>query len=324
MSATDTIDPAPADRKENGTLGDYLPWALAALSLGAAAIHFAMTSAHFDSYWLYGIFFAATGWFQFLWALAVVKWPTRPVLTVGLVVNALIIGVWVLSRTVGVFVGPHADTTEAIELSDLLATGAEVLVVIGAAALLSPAVAAKRVRSGVMLPVVGALGAMVIVLSTLSLTPDFMDSHSHGGTESADGSHAHGDEAAADHHDGETAADHGMSDEEHAAMETVALEDRCDLEFNTASFYREAELAGLDPLGTGGSSHEHESSTAGDVNNPMAHDEGAAAANISQARERHRRRVRRVADEPRSQPRSARPPTTPRPAATPGPRSGRR
>jgi hypothetical protein len=71
-----------------------------------------------------------------------------------------------------------------------------------------------------------------------------------------------------------------MTEEEHAAMETVALEDRCDLEFNTASFYREAELAGLDPLGTGGSSHEHESSTAGDVNNPMAHDEGAAAANI--------------------------------------------
>ncbi len=40
----------------------YILGALAALSVGAAAIHFAVIFEHFDEYVLYGVFFLVIAW----------------------------------------------------------------------------------------------------------------------------------------------------------------------------------------------------------------------------------------------------------------------
>ena len=104
--------------------------ALAVTSLAGAGIHFAVMGEHFEEYLLFGLFFALLGWFQALWALAVVVSPTRWVLVAGLVVNALVVGVWVVSRTSGLPIGPHAGSPEPAALLDVLSTLLEIGIVV--------------------------------------------------------------------------------------------------------------------------------------------------------------------------------------------------
>jgi hypothetical protein len=61
----DMDTPARADESSRGTPATarpYLVGGLAALSVGAAAIHFAVTFEHFDEYVLYGVFFLIISW----------------------------------------------------------------------------------------------------------------------------------------------------------------------------------------------------------------------------------------------------------------------
>ena len=104
------------------TLGRYLRWLLAALSLGAGVIHFAVSGGHFGTGWWHGFFFAFVAWLQLSYAVGVVLRPTRRLLTAGTVLNAGVIGVWALSRIWGVPVGPNAWTPEKVALADVLAT----------------------------------------------------------------------------------------------------------------------------------------------------------------------------------------------------------
>ena len=77
-------------------------WLLAGCSLGAAVVHFGYASAHFDEYWLYGLFFVVVAWLQLVWAAAVVVRPSRSLLIAGALGNAAVVAVWVASRTIGV------------------------------------------------------------------------------------------------------------------------------------------------------------------------------------------------------------------------------
>ena len=49
------------------TLRPYLLGSLASLSVGAAAIHFAVVFEHFAEYTLYGVFFLVISWAQIIW-----------------------------------------------------------------------------------------------------------------------------------------------------------------------------------------------------------------------------------------------------------------
>src|SRR5262245_517921 len=102
--------------------------------------------------------------------------------------------------------------------------GFEVLTIALAGILLG---ARERARS-FRLPTesVALTGIAILGLTTLSLTTDSarhgMDAHSHDGDVAAADGHHHGDDAVA-----------------------ASSEPPCDLDFNTASYYDEAELAGL-------------------------------------------------------------------------------
>jgi Domain of unknown function (DUF202) len=162
------------------TVGRYLRWLLAALSLGAGVIHFAVSGEHYDVSWAHGTFFAVVAWLQLSWAVAVVLRPTRSLLTTGVFLNAGILGVWVVSRVWGVPIGPDAWTPESIALSDALSSVCELgIVALALGVLVRPAMAQRRLRPAIAVPVVGIAGLGVAVVSSLAFTPALASSHHH-------------------------------------------------------------------------------------------------------------------------------------------------
>jgi Domain of unknown function (DUF202) len=162
------------------TVGRYLRWLLAALSLGAGVIHFAVSGEHYDVSWAHGTFFAVVAWLQLSWAVAVVLRPTRSLLTTGVYLNAGILGVWAVSRVWGVPIGPDAWTPESIALSDALSCVCELgIVALALAVLVRPAMAQRRLRPAIAVPVVGIAGLGVAVVSSLAFTPALASSHHH-------------------------------------------------------------------------------------------------------------------------------------------------
>lgn len=124
---------------------------LSALSLGAGAIHFALTAEHFTEFWLYGLFFASIAWFQVLWPLAYQRWPRPLTAGIGSAVSAATVLLWAWTRFVGLPLGPNAGELEAIGLSDVAATTFEVLLCSALVMLVVPRVRAhlERTRASV-------------------------------------------------------------------------------------------------------------------------------------------------------------------------------
>ncbi len=179
------------------TVGRYLRWLLAALSVGAAFIHFAVSGGHYDVSWIHGTFFAVVAWLQIAFAVGVVLRPTRRLLIAGVLLNAGIIGVWAVSRIWGVPVGPDAWTPESITLADSLSSGFEAgIVVLSLAVLVRPALAQHSIRPSFAIGGLGVTGLAVAVISTISLTPSFASAH-HGGSDNTSASGAHSSHGAA-------------------------------------------------------------------------------------------------------------------------------
>jgi hypothetical protein len=176
----------PGSSRVNGRVATVY-MALAVTSLAAAGIHFAVMGEHFQEYVVFGVFFSLVAWFQALWALGIVVAPTRRTLAVGLMANAAIACVWLVSRTAGVPIGPEPGVAEPAALLDVLSTVLELLIVVVCAALLlrqsRRPLGAGRTRT----LFVGALALGLIVLSTIGIAAAGGDEHGlgeeqHGGT----------------------------------------------------------------------------------------------------------------------------------------------
>ena len=122
------------------------PWlALSGLcSVVAALVHVVVMPSHLDEYWLFGLFFGVLAALQLGYAGLLALRPSRGLLAAGALVNAATVGLWLVSRTVGLPIGPAPGVPEPVGPLDVLSTAAElVLVVATACALrLSPAVPA--------------------------------------------------------------------------------------------------------------------------------------------------------------------------------------
>jgi hypothetical protein len=124
-----------------------IPVVLALASAGAGVIHLKVVPEHLEEFTPFGVGFIALGVFQLLWAAAVLIRPTAPVLAMGLVVSVLTIGVWVVSRTIGLPLGPEAGEPEAVGSLDAAASALEAVIVLGAGYLMfRPAVEAEPAR----------------------------------------------------------------------------------------------------------------------------------------------------------------------------------
>ena len=138
---------------------------LAALSMAAAAIHFAVMGEHFAEYVAFGVFFSVVAWSQAVWAVGVIVLPSRRLLLVGLVGNALVILVWLTSRTTGLPIGPEAGAPEPAAFVDVLSTILEVAIVAGTAMLVLRGRPTPSMRG---LPVWLGLAGLVIALAVLT------------------------------------------------------------------------------------------------------------------------------------------------------------
>lgn len=100
-------------------------------------IHILATPLYFGQWLGYGITFVAIAVLQVMYSMVLaVNRPRRIYLWAGIVGNALIVVVWLLTRTVGVPMGPMAGEVLPVEFLDGLAQVLEVTQIVHLAALL--------------------------------------------------------------------------------------------------------------------------------------------------------------------------------------------
>jgi hypothetical protein len=137
------------------------------LSLGAAAIHFAVIGDHFAEYPPFGVAFAVLASFQVAWAVAWLVERRRWIGMAAVMVNAGALAVWATSRVVGLPIGPQLAELEAVGPLDLAAAAME----IGLIGLLAWDLGVHAIRMRPPLPTAGATvvigsGAIAIVMLT--------------------------------------------------------------------------------------------------------------------------------------------------------------
>jgi hypothetical protein len=131
-------------------------YAAATLSLLAALVHLWVTPEHFEEWWGYGAFFVVAGAAQILYAPIVVLLPTRIVLLGGIAGNLAIVGLYLLTRTVGIpFFGPEAGEVEGFGFVDVCATASEVGIAVALGAALLRNSTPQRRRTIVLIVAVG-------------------------------------------------------------------------------------------------------------------------------------------------------------------------
>ena len=164
------------------TFGQWTATVAMALSLGAAAIHFAVIGEHFEEYPPYGVAFTALAWFQVGWAVSWVVERRRPLALASIVVNGGALVVWAVSRTVGLPIGPEPGELEPIGPLDILAGVLEVTLI----AILAWDLGMPSIRFRPALPaagatlVVGSVALAVVLATSVALASAGESEHHHG------------------------------------------------------------------------------------------------------------------------------------------------
>lgn len=154
---------------------------LAASAVGAGAIHLAVAPEHLTEFPLLGAGFVASAAAQLGWALLVLRRDSARLLRIGALGSLLFVGVYVVSRTVGLPLGPEAFEAEPLGTADLVCCGLELLTAAGALALAAaPGVLrtplrarAAAVAAALLVSVVGTTGV------ALAAPGEHAHSHSH-------------------------------------------------------------------------------------------------------------------------------------------------
>ena len=158
----------------------------AALSLGAAAIHFAAGPEHVEELGDLGLGFYWAAIFQAGWALAYLARPHPTLAWIGIAGNAAIVLAWAWTRTVGLPVGADAGHAEAIGVPDLIATlfqlGLVAILLVGVTS--RDRIASRRaaVANGTVaaIPMIG----IVFLATTLAVSITIGSGGHHGGHDS--------------------------------------------------------------------------------------------------------------------------------------------
>jgi hypothetical protein len=95
----------------------------AALAAASGIIHIEAAIAHTSHWWLFGVFFAGLAYAQLGWALVVYRGRRDPrLLKAAIYVSLAVVAIWLLSRTIGLPVGPWAWNAEAVGVADTVST----------------------------------------------------------------------------------------------------------------------------------------------------------------------------------------------------------
>lgn len=168
-------------------------------SLGAAAIHFGFAPGHMAENSVHGAFFLGIAWLQLALGVGVALRPSKRLFIGAMVVNAGVIAVWLVSRTIGI-----SGEVESIALADGAASALAALVVVGSCVQAFGGLPRRHLSQAGSGAVIGAAAVAVAALVSASMVPSLGGDHAHGEGE-ADG---HGTEVAAEG----AAHDHGTTD----------------------------------------------------------------------------------------------------------------
>jgi hypothetical protein len=228
----------PSTESDSAAYGIGPRLLLASLALASGVVHLAMAPIHAPESTTDAILFAAAGWAQILLGVGLVLRPSRPLLMGAILLNLAIIVAYVFSRTTGLPWGGHPGEAEDAQGIDLMITSFEALLVLGAALLLAfPRFATSRhddrgftIES---VAVAAAIPLVVLFATSVALADPELTQHGHGGGStfvSSSGGHAHGGSSVTDD-------------------QLVSLaSNRCDLGFNTAAYWNETTIAGIDTI----------------------------------------------------------------------------
>ena len=201
------------------TRADARAIVLAAALAGAALIHAAVVPEHLEQWTMSGVFFTLLASAEALLAALVILEPTRLVLGSAVAASVVPLLLWVLSRSVGLPLGPTPGVPEQVGLADLACGALEVLTLVLAVGLLT----SPRGRSGrtlaehaMWLAVAGVLTVTTLGIGGTSLAPIVQD----------DGA------SAASHHTGQEATaptyllpgSKALLDQQAAAQKTTSLQ----------------------------------------------------------------------------------------------------
>ena len=167
----------------------WVQWLVAALLVGAGAVHFALTPSHLGESTVEGIGFLVAAWLQVALAVAVLVRPSRPVVVAVVVVSTACIVAWAISRIWGLPFGEHADHAESVTVVDGLTVVMEAFTIVLGALLLSPVVRRARSRSFAVVGVVVVLGLTSALIAAPEARDHAANAHGAGGEATA---HAHG------------------------------------------------------------------------------------------------------------------------------------
>jgi hypothetical protein len=121
---------------------------VASTLLGAAVIHAAQAPGHLAEWWAAGVTFVVLAAAQALLGAAAAAAADRRVSLLAQAVSLAAIGLWALSRTVGLPVGPEVGESEPVGRADLVAVALEAATVLAATPLLWPGATVAGRRPG--------------------------------------------------------------------------------------------------------------------------------------------------------------------------------
>lgn len=180
-----SIGRVPANSSTDSPADDIRPRiSLAALSVGAGAIHLAMVPAHMGEWALQGWAFLLTAWVQLGIAFLAVARPSRRLWLGVVLANSAFLSAWIVGRTTGFPFGPRAGVAEDMNIVDVTCVLFELALIVGAFAMVTLPPARRSARGWLFAPVlpIAVLGLTTGVLATPSATD-----HVHGAAEA----HAH-------------------------------------------------------------------------------------------------------------------------------------
>ncbi|MBO0771318.1 MAG: hypothetical protein J2P35_07665 [Actinobacteria bacterium] len=156
---------------------------IALASIAAGAINLA-AAVSFRSNAENLAFFTVVTVAQLVWGASVLVRAPRWWLALGGAGNLVVAAVWVVSRTAGLPVGPEAGLTLPVHFADALATALEIVVVLGAVALLARGRSPARALtvSPVFAVAAGLVAAALTLGGVLSQSGAFNSSPAGGGS----------------------------------------------------------------------------------------------------------------------------------------------
>ena len=112
---------------------------LGALSIVTGLLHAKALVDHASHYWPFGVFFGVLMTWQTVWGVRAFggRLSRRGLVAGGAYVSLAVVAVWLVSRTVGLPIGPWAGEPEAIGFIDLMASVDELAITAIVAALVS-------------------------------------------------------------------------------------------------------------------------------------------------------------------------------------------